>query len=71
MFIQSVSIQLSKLDPRNLKISKLLPNLFFDAVVFSVFLILAVTIDKSDIFGRYIRICDLENSCLKDGLTSF
>ena len=49
------------MDPRNLKISKLLFNLFFVVVIFSVFLFLAATIDT---FEKKINFCVFENSCL-------
>ena len=59
IFIQGISIQLPKIDPSNLKISKLF-NIFFFAVVFLVFLFFAISID---IFEKTLK-CVLEGSCL-------
>ena len=53
-YIQNISIQLSEKDPSNLKIFKLLFNIFFVTVVLLVFLLSAVTIKKKKKSLKYV-----------------
>ena len=62
-YIQNISIQLSEKDPSNLKIFKLLFNIFFVTVVLLVFLLSAVTINNFEKSLKYVFGL-LEISCL-------